>query len=101
MVLATLVSTLDKRHVNTTAHKAADAAPSKRRRIEGPLEGLIRQAISSSPQERLYAIQTLLFAIEESDAMKKYLAQHVMELATGLTSDNDPVANWSMLLISR
>jgi ataxia telangiectasia mutated family protein len=100
-VLATLVSTLDERHINATAHKDEDAAPSKRRKIEGPLEGLVRQAISSSPQESLYAIQTLLFAMEESEATKSYLAEHLLELAMGLSSDDDPIANWSMLLISR
>ena len=100
-VLATLVSTLDMRHVNATGYKDADAAPSKRRKIEGPLEGLVRQAITSSPQERLYATQTLLFAMEDSEATTNYLAQHLVELATGLSSDDDPIANWSMLLISR
>jgi ataxia telangiectasia mutated family protein len=100
-VLATLVSTLDIRHVNATGRKDADAAPTKRRKIESPLEGLVRQAITSSPQERLYATQTLLFAMEDSEATTTYLAQHLVELATGLSSDDDPIANWSMLLISR
>lgn len=100
-VLATLVSALDLHHINAAGHKDADAAPSKRRKIEGPLEGLVHQAITSSPQQRLYATQTLLFAMEDSEATTHYLAQHLVELATSLSSDDDPIANWSMLLISR
>jgi ataxia telangiectasia mutated family protein len=100
-VLAALVSMLEVRRKDKTAHIDADAVPSKRRKIEGPLEGLVRQAIVSAPQERLYAIQTLLFCMEEGDATKECLAHHLMEFATCLSSDDSPTANWSMLLLSR
>lgn len=100
-VLAALVLMLDVRHKDKTAHKDVDAAPSKRRKIEGPLEGLVRQAITSTPQERLYALQTLLFSMEEGDATEEYLAQHLLEFATCLSSDDSPIANWTMMLLSR
>ena len=100
-VLATLVSTLHVRYNISRAPDNTNAIPSKRRKIEGPLQEIFHQARTSSTQEKLYAIQTLLFAIEESESTADYLAQHATELASGFSSEDDSIANWSMLLMSR
>ena len=100
-VLAVLASTLHVRHSSSRAAEYRHATPSKREKIEGPMEELIRQAQNSSTQERLCAIQTLLFAFDIDESMGDRLAEHIAQLAPGLSSENDSIANWSMLLMSR
>jgi serine-protein kinase ATM len=100
-VLAALVSTIHGRHRISAAPEDTEATPRKRQKIEDPLEELVRHAHNSPVQERLYAIQTLLFVFEECEDVEEYLVQHTLELAAGLSNEDDSVANWSMLLISR
>lgn len=100
-VLAALASTIHFRHKTSTALEESEPTPRKRRKIEDPFEELIRQTYTSSIQERLCAIQTLLFLFEESEVVEDYLVRHISELVAGLSSEDDSIANWSMILMSR
>lgn len=99
-VIAFLALTVDRFH--QVAHKLrANETPSKRRKMEKGVDDVFRQSLSASPMNKLRALQTIPFLMDESPAASDSFINLMARFNDQILDEDPAIASWTMVAISR
>jgi len=73
----------------------------KRRRVQTPVEDILHRAERSSGQEKLVALQLLLFLFDQPLPVPEDVIDRVADLVVNLTDEDPNIQSWAHLLFSR
>ncbi|KAJ9613591.1 Serine/threonine-protein kinase tel1 [Cladophialophora chaetospira] len=100
-VIASLIAGLDRAGRPTSAKSDAEQTPRKRRKVQNHLDEVLELALARSRQERLAALQIILFLLDQAGAHELDRAKLLHMLLPELKHEDSTIQTWVFLLYSR
>lgn len=100
-VIACLVMGLSRRARPTISAGSAEEMPRKRKKVQSPFEETLHLASAGVGQEKVAALQIVLFIFDQPQSISHEEMQEISRLLPDLFHEDSNVQSWAFLVFSR
>lgn len=99
--IACLVLGLSRQTHSINPTNPAEESPRKRQKIQTPLEELLQLAVEGTGQEKLVALQIVLFIFDQPQTTQAAWPQGLLRLLPDLGQEDTAIQTWVYLVLAR
>jgi ataxia telangiectasia mutated family protein len=100
-IISSLIVGLSRRGRLSSANRDSEDTPRKRRKVQNHLEEVIELAVVGTGQEKLAALQIVLFLFEQPGAPEQEWTRLLDKLLPDLNNEDPAIQTWVFLIFSR